>query len=212
MSRLNSDDRQQYYTMTLTGQGNITTVPDIAVIRLGVETTGDNLTDIQSENAQTSQAFINSLKRLGLSDIKTFQYSIEKRYDYENGTQIDRGYAVRNILEIRLDDIGQVGTAIDTAVTNGANIVDFISFEVAEIQLYYQQALNEAVINAINKANSLSLLLGLTMDPFPVHITENSTPPVPFSQSTFTRERSFATPIEPGNKTIEAFVTIDFNY
>ncbi|QHQ63489.1 DUF541 domain-containing protein [Anaerocolumna sedimenticola] len=212
MSRFNTDSHLRYKTMTLTGQGQITAVPDIAVIRLGVETTGDNLMAIQAENAQLSQAVIHALKRLGITDIKTYQYIIEKRYDYENGTQVDRGYAVRNILEIRLDNMEQVGMVIDTAVANGANIVEFISFEVSELGAYYQQALNLAVMSAMDKAKSLAELLGLPLEPFPVHIIENSTPPIPYSQSAVTRERTFVTPIEPGNKIIEAFVTIDFNY
>jgi len=198
--------------MTLTGQGEIITLPDIAVIRLGVETTGENLTAIQANNAQISQAVIHTLRRLGLSEIKTYQYLIQKRYDYENGIQVDRGYSVRNILEIRLDNIEQVGMVIDTAVANGANIVEFISFEVSDIETYYQQALNRAVMNAMDKAKSLSMLLGLPMEPCPVHIMENSTPPIPYSQSTLAREGGFATPIEPGSKTVEAFVTVDFNY
>ena len=35
-------------TMTLTGQGQVTAVPNIAVIHLGVLTTGENLVNIQS--------------------------------------------------------------------------------------------------------------------------------------------------------------------
>ncbi len=126
------DEYPKTKTMTLTGRGQVSTVPDTAVIRLGVETTGVNLMDIQAENARISQAVIESIENLGISDIQTYQYLIEKRYDYVNGTQIDRGYAVRNILEIRSDNLEQIGTVIDTAVSNGANVVNFISFEVSD--------------------------------------------------------------------------------
>lgn len=211
MSRYEPASSFQDKTMTLTGQGQINTVPDIAVIRLGVETTGENLADIQAQNAQISQAVINSLRDNGVSDIKTNRYTIDKRYDYENGIQIDRGYTVRNILEIRLEDMEQVGAVIDDAVANGANVVEFISFEVSDMKAYYQQALNQAVINAMKKAESLALLLGLPVDPVPVHIIENSTPPMPFSQRSL-GEIAFVTPIEPGNVAIQAFVTVDFNY
>ncbi|WFR58775.1 SIMPL domain-containing protein [Anaerocolumna sp. AGMB13025] len=212
MSRYNYDGTYDEKTMTLTGQGQVTAIPDIAVIRLGVETAGDNLMTIQSENAQISQAVIDSIKSLGISDIKTYRYSIDKRYDYVNGTQIDRGYVVQNIVEIRLTDMEQVGRVIDTAVSYGANTVDFISFEVSDLKLYYQQALNQAVLSAIQKAESLAMLLGVPLDPVPLHIEENSTPPIPFSRSSFAREGAFATPIEPGNKLIEAFVTVRFSY
>jgi len=209
MSKYLSDNNVQYKTMILTGQGQVSLMPNIAVIRLGVQTTGENLAEIQSENAQKSQAILQTLKRIGISDVKTFQYSIDKIYDYKNGQQVDRGYSVRNIIEIRMNTMDQVGRVIDDSVNVGANIVDLITFEVSNREFYYQQALNLAVINAIQKAKSISLNLGINADPIPVHITENSTMSIPFQQ--FQREVA-ATPIVPGDIRIEANVTVEFVY
>jgi len=195
--------------MTLTGQGQVTTGPNIAVIRLGVQTTGENLVDIQSENAQIAQVIIQALQRMGISDIKTFQYSIDKLYDYENGRQIDRGYSVRNILEIRTTNLDMAGNIIDTAVNLGANVVDLISFDVANREYYYQQALNMAIMNAMQKAKSISMNLGIPADPAPIRIVENSVTPV---QPYFRQELAAATPIMPGNIKIEASVTVDFSF
>jgi len=195
--------------MTLTGQGQVTTVPNIAVIRLGVQTTGENLVDIQSENAQIAQVIIQALQRMGISDIKTFQYSIDKLYDYENGRQIDRGYSVRNILEIRTTNLDMAGNIIDTAVNLGANVVDLISFDVANREYYYQQALNMAIMNAMQKAKSISMNLGIPADPAPIRIVENSVTPV---QPYFRQELAATTPIMPGNIKIEASVTVDFSF
>lgn len=212
MQRSYSYHYLNYNAMTLTGHDFVNVTPDSAIIRLGVETNGVNLTSIQEENGETTQAIIDALRRLGVTDIKTYDYTINKRYDYENGVQIDRGYTVRNILEIYLNNTKDVGLVIDTAVNNGANVVDLISFEVSDNKVYYREALNLAVIDAIEKAKSLATLLGLPVDPFPVHITENSTAPIPYSQVSQGRERAFATPIEPGNKKIEASVTVEFYY
>jgi len=209
MSKYLSDNNVQYKTMILTGQGQVSLMPNIAVIRLGVQTTGENLAEIQSENAQKAQAILQTLQRIGISDVKTFQYSIDKIYDYENGQQVDRGYSVRNIIEIRMNTMDQVGRVIDDSVNAGANIVDLITFEVSNREFYYQQALNLAVINAIQKAKSISLNLGINADPIPVRITENSTMSIPFQQ--FQREVA-ATPIVPGNIRIEANVTVEFVY
>lgn len=209
MSNYLYDNNVQYKTMNLIGQGQVSIVPNIAVIRLGVQTTGQNLSEIQSENAQKTQAILQSLQRIGISDIKTIQYTIDKIYDYENGQQIDRGYSVRNIIEIRINAMDQVGRVIDESVNAGANVVDFISFEVANREFYYQQALNLAVVNAIQKAKSISRNLGINTDPIPVRITENSTIAIPYQQ--YQREVA-ATPIVPGDIRIEAFVTVEFTY
>jgi len=212
MANNNSNNHLKYNIMTLTGNGRVTAIPDIAILRLGVQTTGEDLTLAQSENARISQTVLQALNQMGITDIKTFQYSIDKLYDYENGNRIDQGYSVRNILEIRMSNMNQVGAVIDTAVSNGANVVDFIDFEVSDTTDYYLEALNFALMDAYQKAKSISINLGLMMEPIPVKIDENSTSPIPYSRTYAAREGAFTTPIEPGNKQIEASVTVEFIY
>lgn len=210
----NYKDEQQMLQrkMILSGKGQVSVNPDIATIRLGVQTTGTSVTAAQSENATISQNVINSLKQLGITDIKTVQYQIEKVYDYQNGQQIDRGYQVRNIIEIKVTNMTLIGTAIDTAVQNGANIVESISFDVSNSEMYYLQALNLAVKNSIQKAKSIASNLKAMFDPLPVLITENSTSAVPIPRTYALGEIALATPIEPGKNQIEASVTVEFLY
>lgn len=209
MSKYYQDNNLHNKTMILTGQGQVTVVPNIAVIHLGVQTMGENLVNIQSENAQITQSIIQALQRMGVSDIKTFQYSIDKIYDYENGRQIDRGYSVRNILEIRTSNLDMVGNIIDTSVNLGANVVELISFDISNREYYYQQALNMAVMNAIQKAKSISMNLGIPGEPVPIKIVENSIQPI---QPFYRQELAATTPIMPGNIKIEANVTVDFAF
>lgn len=198
-----------FRTMTLTGQGKVTASPDTAVIRLGVETIGTDLAAIQSQNALASQAVLDALHRMGLADVKTVQYTVEKYYEYENGTPVHRGYVVRNILEIRTKDISQLGAIIDGAVNAGSNVVDLITIEVSNPDYYYRQALNMAIADAIGKAESISANLGIQVESIPVSIREagSVTGPPP----SFQRELAM-TPIIPGNVTIDASVTAEFLY
>ncbi|MDD3174286.1 MAG: SIMPL domain-containing protein [Herbinix sp.] len=209
----NIDEQQsQNRKMTFTGRGQVSVNPDLAIIRLGVQTTGEDVTAAQSENAKISSQILAALKELGVTDIKTYQYQIEKLYDYENGTKIDRGYSVRNIMEIRTGNMGQVGVIIDTAVYNGANVVDLISFEVSHPDMYYQQALNLAIRNAYQKAKTVSTGLRIMFDPVPILITENSLQPIPYTPTYALREGAYTTPIESGSKQIEASVTVEYVY
>jgi uncharacterized protein YggE len=201
-----------YNTMTLTGKGQISVVPDVASIHLGIQSTGENLEEVQSDNSNISQNILQSIKQHGITDIKTFQYLIEKVYEYENDIRVEKGYSVRNIFEIKLTDMNQVGTVIDEAVKNGANVVEFIGFEVSNPDYYYQQALNLAVMNAIQKAQSIAMQLRVRMNSIPIHITENSSLQIPFSNRRNMGEIALATPIEPGQYQIEATVTAEFLY
>jgi hypothetical protein len=196
-------------SMTLTGRGRITAEPDMAVIRLGVELTGEDLATVQSENAAYSQAVLDALQQLGVEDIRTVQYNIEKNYGYDDGTPVDRGFTVRNIFEIRTYETDQAGAVIDAATGAGVNVTDLISFEVSDPESYYQRALSLAVADAMRKAASISEELRVDVDPIPNSIIENSSLPGP--AQLFRREQA-ATPAVPGNVTIEADITAEFLY
>ncbi len=211
MSYTNSSTCCEENTMTLIGKGLVTAEPNIAILRLGVETIGSDLTTAQEENARLSTAILQALRQLGIEDIQTFQYTINRLIEYENSNRVDKGYSVRNILEIRTDETEQIGLIIDTAVRNGANVVDLISFEVSDTYTYYLQALNLAVVNAWDKAKSIAETLGLTYVPVPRRIIENEAMPVPFQTIGF-REGLITTPIEAGTQRIEASVTVTFAY
>ncbi len=211
MTYANSNTCCEENTMTLIGKGLVTAEPDIAILRLGAETTGIDLTTAQEENAELSEAILNSLRQLGIEDIKTYQYAINRLIEYENSHRIDKGYSVRNILEIRTNKTDQIGLIIDTAVRNGANVVDLVSFEVSDTYTYYLQALNLAVINAWDKAKSIAETLGITYVPVPRRIIENEAMPVPF-RTIGLKEGFINTPIEAGTQRIEASVTVTFVY
>ena len=200
---------ESYNTMTLTGQGRVFAQPDLAVIRLGVRTTGTNLEVIQPENARITQDVLAVLNRAGIEDIRTVQYTIDKNYDYENGNQIDRGFTVINLMEIRTDQLEEVGSIIDAAVGAGANMIEMISFEASDPSAYYQQALNMAMMDAIEKAKTLSQSLRLRTNLIPIKIIENGspvTPPMPFQRDLV------STPVVPGEIIIQASLTAIFAY
>lgn len=198
-------------TMTVSGNGSVTAIPDTALIRLGVMTTGDLLTSVQEDNARISQMILEGFQQMGVTDIKTHQYNVDKLSDYENGTRIDRGYFVRNIYEIRTDMLDMTGVIIDTAVSSGANLVELISFEVSATDKYYLEALNLALDNAIIKAKSIVNELGAMLNPLPISIVEGSGQPAPIARS-FLGEDQFITHVEPGTTEIEASVILEFTY
>lgn len=211
MNDIHSGSHTQHNRMILSGTGQVSAVPNEVIIRLGVQTNGTPLQTIQAENAQISQAVLQALRQLGVTDIKTYQYDINKVLEYEDGRQIDRGYSVQNILEIRSDRPDLAGTIIDTAVNYGANRVDLIRFEVSDADSYYLEALNLAVANAYDKANTLAESLGARLQPYPLKIQENSTSPIPYQRISM-GEGAFATPIVAGTNQIEASVTVEFGY
>lgn len=198
--------------MNFTGRGEVSVEPDIAVVRLGVETSGSNLQELQSQNAELSESILLTLRQQGIHDINTFQYQIDRLYDFQDGARIDRGFSVRNILEFQTNQLDQLGLVIDSAVASGANVVDFISFEVSNLDYFYREALNLAVENAIDKANSVSSHLGYRSVPVPICIMESGAMPLPFGPQFASRDAFAVTPIIPGSEEIVAMVTVEFMF
>lgn len=195
-------------SMVLNGTGTVDAIPDTTVIRLGVETIGRRLEEVQSENAQVTQSLLQVLNQLGVTDIRTVQYNINRLFDFELNQRVDRGYSVRNIFEVRAPGINEAGIIIDAAVNSGANVVDYIDFEVSDAENYYRTALNLAIQNAYSKAVSIGNELGVNVYPTPLRITENTA--APFPANVFLAREGTVTPIEPGSRQIIASVAAEF--
>jgi uncharacterized protein YggE len=197
-------------TLVINGQEEVFALPDIAVVTLGVQTIGNQMSSIENENSRTSTVMLKALQQLGDLDIKNKEYSINKVYDYDNGIRLDKGYIIRNIYELTIHDLSLVGTAIDTAVNSGANIVDLVSFQLSNPDQIYKQALNQAVIDAFTKAKSIYTLLGHNEDPISVRIIENSTAPITTPINVNPKSGTNITPVESGKTQISASVTVEF--
>ena len=116
------------------GGGIVNAKPDKAEIAIGVITENKQLELAQKENAKITQQVIDSIKSMGVleKDIQTKNYNIRTKYDYIDGKQEFRGYEVTNYLKVVVRNINDVGERIHTAVKNGANNVENISFIVSD--------------------------------------------------------------------------------
>ncbi|WP_274651035.1 SIMPL domain-containing protein [Paenibacillus humicola] len=200
-------------TIEVFGEGTVGAAPDQAVIVLGAESEGPELQPLQAANAEIMTNIINALLRLNIprENIQTSDYRIETRYDFEDGRQIFRGYSVTHLLQIRLDEIGQTGTVVDTAVSEGANRVESIRFTIRQPEVYVNQALALALRNARQKAATIAAALGVPLPAVPSLVEElpRAGEPIPFAAvSAFAK--SAPTPIEPGELDVRAAVRVTY--
>jgi uncharacterized protein YggE len=164
-------------TINVTGNGEINATPDIAYVSLGVITEKNAVSEAQNENSNTMNKIIDGVKKQGIQseDIKTINYSISPKYNYDNKTGNNTlvGYTVLNTLSVTVKDITKVGTIIDSAVANGANNSNGVSFGVSDYQKYYNMALKNAISNAAATAQVIASSIGVTIST-PIKITEDS--------------------------------------
>lgn len=194
-------------TVNVSGAGQISAQPDIAVVALGVQTEAEEAATALTENSQQMQALVDVLKDAGTAaeDIQTQVVRLYPRYEDKPGEEGQReliGYTATNVIEVRLLDLDAVGSILDTAVQAGGNRIEGIRFEVSEPTAYLDQAREAAWNDAQHKAEQLASLAGAELGEV-LTISESGRGPQPIVERPVAVEAAAAVPIEPGSQTIE---------
>ena len=161
----------------VTGVGSITLEPDMAVVSIGVETDAASVAEARDQAARAMAAIVDAVKAHGLSekDIRTSSFNIYPQYEYtevvEQGRSVHKqilvGYRVSNSANIKVKDIAGVGTIIDDVAEAGgdATRINGISFTVEDTKPFMTQLREEAVNDALTKAQHFASLTGVFVGP-----------------------------------------------
>jgi uncharacterized protein len=195
-------------TITVTGDGSVTTVPDQAGFYFTVDTRATTAKAALAQNAAAATAVVAAIKNAGVdpADIQTSQVSLSPQTN-DAGTDIF-GYAASTSISASAA-IAKAGTLVDAAVAAGADGVSGPSLSRSDRELQYRNALKKAVANAHDKAQALADAGGLSLGGVQA-ITEGSTgqvAPMPYAQKA---DASSGVAIEPGTQTIDATVTVTY--
>lgn len=205
-------------TINVSGTGQIEASPDVAVVSLGVQAEADTASDAITEVSEQIQNVISATVDAGVAeeDIQTQVLQLQPVYQQpqpqgqeEPGQPELTGYRASNILRIRTSDLDNLGSLLDTVVDAGVNTIDSINFQVSNPEEVASQAREQAVQDAIDKAQQLTNLTETELGPV-MSITELDTGgPVPrFSAVQESAADVSAVPISPGTVTIESRVNI----
>ena len=159
---------QQNVGIWVTGTGEVTVVPDIAVINLGVNVQMGTLAEAQQQAAESMAAIMSVLNSYNIDekDIQTSNYSIYPVWNWDkDGKQILIGYNVTNTITVKVRNTDNTGGIIDAVVAAGGEytVVNGISFTVDDTDSYYTAARANAIANAIAKATQIAELTGVTI-------------------------------------------------
>ena len=201
---------QSKESMTVFGTGSISAMPDVLTIRLDVVTEHMDLSIAQQLNAEKISRVLQAITQRGIprENIRTVEYTIQPKYDYQNGEQLFTGYEVTHGLLVEIRDINEAGKIIDSAVQLGVNRVGNIQLQLKNPQPVYLQALALAIGDAERKAQTMAQTLHLTLNPKPISITEVTTQqPQPFLELS-----KASTQIEPGQMNIQATVKLIYTF
>jgi uncharacterized protein len=193
-------------TITVTGNGSVTTVPDRATFGFTIETRAKTATAALSQNSDDATAVIAALKAAGVTsaDLQTSQVSLSPQTSQDGNTIL--GYIASNSVTVRTALAG-AGKIVDAAVGAGANGVSGPSLDVSDQSSLYRDALHRAVDDAKLKAQSLADAAGLSLGGA-LTITEGgSASPLPISD----KMSVAGSPIEAGTQEIQASATVTYS-
>ena len=201
----------------VSGTGKVTVVPDIATLRLGIQSQEMSVAAAQSNATEAMNRVMDALADNGVAekDIQTQFFSIQRvtRWDNVKQEEVVLGYRVSNIVTAKIRDIDKTGTIIDAVATAGGDLtrIDSINFSVEDPSAYHEEAREKAMEDAEDKARQLTGLAGVTLGR-PTFITESTpfAPPI-YQRADFEGAPAPAAappPISPGEMEIRLTVQV----
>lgn len=187
-SVVNKDKVADENRITISAQGKVTAVPDLATINLSVKTQGKAPKEVQDKTSEAMNKIIDFVKSKGVDpeDIKTLNLSITPRYYYPYqypripcplaseiyppsdveipcppSSAVIIGYEASQTLYVKIREIDKAGEIVDGAVKNGATQVSGINFSIDDPDEYKAQARELAFKKAREKAESLAKIAGM---------------------------------------------------
>ena len=193
---------QQVPQVVATGIGEIQALPDVAVIRFAVETTGADAARTGQDNAVRMASLRQALEKLGIpaQDIATTGYSIRTDLRGTERPPKERGsaFVARNGIRVTLRALERVGPTLDAGLAGGANQVEDVAFRLADDRGLRQKALALAVERARTQAQTMATAAGGRLGPL-IELssgTGRSDGPQMFAM------RASATPVSAGEVTV----------
>jgi hypothetical protein len=161
---------QQFKNVTITGQGRVTYVPDIAIITLGVQIDKaakpeEALNQLNVKIAAITRAL--QLAGVTADSIQAQNYYLYPQYDYKDNVSTVSGYNANEQLVVKIKSYDQnpnlLSQAIATASQAGANQVNNLAFDASNMNDLKQQARIKAIADAKAKSSALAGAAGVEL-------------------------------------------------
>ena len=194
-------------TITVSGNGAVTSVPDRASFSFGVDTRAATAAAALAGNAAAARAVIAALKAAGVAsaDLQTTQVSLSPQTS-QDGTAIV-GFAASSSVSATAA-LAKAGALVDAAVAAGATTVSGPGLARSDQDALTRQALAKAVADAKVKAQALADAAGVQLGAVQTIVEGGSATPMPWSAKSAAGAADV--PVEPGTLETDASVTVTY--
>ncbi len=142
-------------TITTTGTGRVDVQPDVARIGIGVSAAGQTAAAAASTAGEKTRSVLSALRQAGVrdDDITVADVSVFRKTD-RRGNLLR--YVARVGIRVETTDLGAIPLLIDAALRGGASSIRNVTFDVQDRTEAVQEALQEAMTIARQKAEALA--------------------------------------------------------
>ena len=201
--------------LDINATGEVTRVPDIAVISAGVVARSPTATGALQDTADRMTRVLAALKRAGVDprDVQTSNVSLNPEYRYpENQPPQLVGYTASNTATVRFRDIRSSGKILDALVAEGANQLNGPTLTIDKPEQALDEARSKAIATGRARAELYARSLGLRVVRI-VAVSDGGgseiAQPLPLVV-TGVRMQAAQTKIEPGEQRLQVNVAMTF--
>ncbi|MDP2955576.1 MAG: SIMPL domain-containing protein [Longimicrobiales bacterium] len=202
----------------VSGSATVSVAPDRVRVAFAVETRSATAAEAAARNAELMDAVIRALRASGIQgvDVETFGYTLRPEYAYAEAqppqSPVIDGYTALNNVRATAGDVAAAGRLVDAAIRAGANRVSFLAFEASDTEAARREALTQAVQRATAQAEIMARALGRVLGAA-LEVRGGAAEqdyPRGVARARFLAQEAVDTPIEAGDLTVSASVTIRF--
>lgn len=184
-------DAMNQNVISVTGEGEVFSVPDIAMFTFGSTADAKTVKDAQDQVTKKLNAAFDILKKAGIAekDIKTVDYSVYPKYEYSQascsqgycppGKQNLVGYTVTQSASVKVREVAKAGDILGSLGGLNLTNVSGLQFTVDDETALQAQARAKAIADAKAKAKVLASQLGVRLGKV-MNFSESGNYPVPY--------------------------------
>jgi hypothetical protein len=161
------NESSQGRTTTLSAEGKVTVIPDIAKINFSISLENVSIEKLTNENNLKMQTVIDYLKSVNIKekDIKTTNYSLypvyeEKCFNDNSGfrrcNSVLVKYKLDQVIEVTIRDFAKLDSIVGKVAELGVNNISNITFSVEDMEKVQNEAKIQAIKKIMERAGDIS--------------------------------------------------------
>ena len=143
------------------GTSEVKVVPDCAVIEMGVAKQNASARLAKQAADAASRDILSNLRANGIDekDIQTTYLSLQPQYNYRNAMKISY-FTAEQTLSVTVRELSKLDALLESLLKTGVNQINSIEYETSDLRKYRDQAREQAMQAAREKATALVRALG----------------------------------------------------